>query len=404
MQAVRDSRFTDGLLGGSVELQEAHRARKEERYIDALVWYEKSVALNNPKAMWELSKLYDEEIWGLIDILSVKAEELLLKAVELGFEPAMMEHAEENHQHVLDLTKSKYYHQLIASKDPYVMARLFYLNMMANGPCTAIQCRTAIKLYQDAIDAGYFECYSQIYAMAGICLSIEERSEWLLKGASSGDHCLQCELGFQFDIRSKENELQFLTSDHAALHWYLKAIKQSDTAAMKAAQKIYFDKTSECFDRSKGVKLVVILSGLAAKRYMKIVDEDHVSQYSVATFKVLLGRLRALDCAHSLSDDDLREMWVYGRLLIGFPVIGKVLQSAPYNTDSHVGKSCLALYSECTRKARQVALAFLLAWRKSPELWTLNRDVATIIAKQIYASRREPLQWLSIMNLQAMTK
>jgi TPR repeat protein len=392
------SSCANSLLPGSVELQAAHKARIEERYTDALEYYQQSAELDNPRAVWELSLLYDEEIWGLWDPLSEKAEEFLLKAVKLGFEPAMMEHAEENHQQ--DLTKSKYYNKLIASKDPYVMARLFYLNMMTTGSCTPIKCQTSIKLYQDAIDAGYFECYSQIYIMAGICLSIEDRSEWLLKGATNGHHYLQWELGCQFNARSKQTEYQFSTSDHAALHWYSKAIKQSDTAAMKAAQKIYFDKHSQCYDCLKGADTVILMSTLAAERHLKAFPNNEVNQHSMAMFKVLFKRLRILAYSHNLSDDDCKEMWLYGRLLTTFPIIIETLKFKGYTTGRISASRCVTVYIECTEKARQTSLTFLLCWRQSPELWNLNRDIAVMIAREVYRSRCDPKIWIPSMVCQ----
>lgn len=402
MQAVSDSALNISIRG-DLELQEAHRARKEERYIDTLVWYEKSATLSNPKAMWELSKLYDEEVWGLMNIMGQTSDELCLKAAELGFEPAMMDYIKENHQE--DLTKSKYYQQLVESKDPYVIAELHYLQMMKNwAHLDYPDIKISLKLYQEAIDAGYLDCYAEIYLMPQKFLSIKERSKYLLNGASAGDAYLQWQLGLSCDIRSEEPRLIFESNDREALRWYSKAIKQFNKSAMKSAQTIYFDQNSECYDRQKGVELVVLISTLGAERQLSAPKEDYISRYSIGAFKVLLRRFRVLGISHKLSDDDLREIWVYGRLLVKFPVIVDVLEFDPSQAEMPIAKRCLTLYSECTRKARQIVVAFLLAWRRSPELWILNRDVATIIAKALYASRSEPRQWLSIMNLQAMTK
>jgi TPR repeat protein len=387
------------IIGGDLELHEAHRARQEERYTDALAWYEKSVALNNPKAMWELSQLYDDEIWGLIDIMGYMEDALILRSAALGFEPAMIDFDRENNRH--RLTETPYYQRIIASKDPYVIAELHCLLILRaynRGQQDHAEIKLLIKLYKEAISAGYFNCYARIYELPFHWLSLKERSNWLLVGAKTGNPYIQCELGSSCNTRCKEPRLIFQENDREALHWYLKAIKQLYKPAIKAAQKIYFDKTSECYDRFKGVDLVVLISRLNAQRQLKTIKDDHVSQYSVELFKTLIGRLRSVGRSHRLSDDDLREMWQYGRLLTTFPIIPEVLKAAPPLDGTAITKECLALYSECTDKARQAALAFLVAWRKSPSLWCLNRDVAIIIAKQIYQSRSDCRQWLAVLD------
>ncbi len=373
------------LTPGSLELQQAQVARQEERYADALQQYQASAAANNPQAVWELSILYEDQEWGLINADRLINQHLLLQAAELGYEPAMVDYMLQYYD-TAGQVRSPYYARLMESKNPYVIARLADAALRALDPIGEDDITLTLALYQKAAAAGYHRVWFYIQRIAHP-QAYPEYFDLLKQGAAAGSSLLQVLVGKVYDSRVKIIVGYVNENDHDAMFWYLKAVKQLSQPAISQACTIYFDESSPCYDALRGAEICVLSISTYAK--------SGEGEINTITARAYCNKLIIRLISNKLKAITAEEQWIYGRLFCtANPRIQQLEIYVRNMTDYATVDRCIRIYRKTVRAAQDASLTFILCWKQSPAMWALNRDVVRIIAKSVYASRSQASLWL----------